>query len=76
MGAAGFVPNPITVAVGTTVTWTNNDSTSHTVTSNTGLFNSNVLSAGKSFSFTFPTAGTFQYHCTFHSGMVGSVVVQ
>jgi plastocyanin len=76
MGAAGFAPNPITVAVGTTVTWTNNDSTGHTVTSNTGAFDSGALGAGKTFSFTFQTAGTYQYHCTFHAGMVGSVVVQ
>jgi plastocyanin len=76
MGAAGFNPNPITVAVGTTVTWNNNDTTAHTVTSNTGAFDSGPLGGGRTFSFTFQTAGTYQYHCTFHAGMVGSVVVQ
>jgi plastocyanin len=54
----------------------NNDSTAHTVTSNTGVFNSGTLGPGQSFSFTFQNAGTFQYHCSFHAGMVGSVVVQ
>ena len=75
-GTGGYAPNPITVTVGTTVTWTNNDTTGHTVTSNAGAFDSGALGAGRSFSFTFPAAGTFQYHCNFHPGMVGSVVVQ
>jgi len=75
-GTAGFAPNPINVAVGSTVTWTNNDSTGHTATSNTGVFDSSTIAPGRSFSFTFQTAGTYQYHCNFHPGMVGSVVVQ
>jgi plastocyanin len=76
LGSGAYVPNPITVAVGTAVKWTNNDSTAHTVTSNTGVFNSGTLGPGQSFSFMFQSAGTFQYHCSFHAGMVGSVVVQ
>src|SRR5262245_34518991 len=76
LGTAGYVPNPIAVSVGTAVTWTNNDSIAHTVTSNNGVFNSGTLGPGQNFSFTFQSAGTFQYHCTFHAGMVGSVVVQ
>jgi len=76
LGSAAYVPNPITVAVGTAVTWTNTDGIAHTVTSNTGVFSSGTLGPGQSFSFTFPSAGTFQYHCSFHAGMVGSVVVQ
>lgn len=73
---AAYVPNPITIALGSAVTWTNNDSTAHTATSNTGVFNSGAIGPGQSFSFTFQTAGTYQYHCSFHPGMVGSVVVQ
>ncbi len=76
LGPGSYVPNPITVAVGTAVTWTNNDSIGHTSTSNTGVFNSGTIAPGQSFSFTFQAAGTYPYHCTFHPGMVGSVVVQ
>jgi plastocyanin len=76
LGTAAYVPNPITVPVGTMVTWTNNDSTAHTASSNTGVFNSGTIGPGQSFSFTFQAAGTYPYHCSFHAGMVGSVVVQ
>jgi len=76
LGTAGYAPNPITVAAGTTVTWTNNDTTGHTVTGDGGSFDSGAIAAGGSFQFTFQNRGTFAYHCTFHPGMVGSVVVQ
>ena len=75
-GSAGYAPNPITVSAGTTVTWTNNDTTGHTATGDGGSFNSGAIPAGGSFQFTFQNRGTFAYHCTFHPGMVGSVVVQ
>jgi plastocyanin len=71
-----FSPATITVSVGTTVTWTNNDATIHTVTSNTGLFESGQLSKGSHFSHTFSTAGTFAYHCSIHPEMTGTVKVQ
>jgi plastocyanin len=76
-----FVPASLTVAAGTTVVWTNNDSMAHTVTSNTGLFDSGLLSAGGlytsggTFSYTFSTAGTFLYHCTPHPGMIATIIV-
>jgi plastocyanin len=76
MGSAAYVPNPITVSTGTTVTWTNTDGIGHTVTSNSSAFDSGVIPGGGKFSFTFQTAGTFAYHCSIHPGMVGSVVVQ
>ena len=76
LGTAGYAPNPITVAVGSTVTWTNTDSTAHTASSDTGVFNSGTIPPGGSANFTFSTAGTYPYHCNFHPGMVGSVVVQ
>ena len=66
----------MTVTVGSTVTWTNNATTAHTATSNTGAFDSGTIAIGASFRFTFQTAGTYQYHCNFHPGMAGSVVVQ
>ncbi len=76
LGGAGYKPNPITVPVGTMVTWSNTDSTAHTASSDTGVFNSGTIPPGGTSSFTFQTAGTYPYHCNFHAGMVGSVIVQ
>lgn len=71
-----FVPTSLTVKAGTTVTWTNNDSTSHTVTSLTGSeLSSGTLGVGQTYSHTFTTAGTYQYHCTIHTSMTGTVIV-
>jgi plastocyanin len=66
----------LNVAVGTTVTWRNTDSTSHTSTSNAPGWNSGTVAPGGQFSFAFQTAGTFPYHCAIHPGMVGTVVVR
>jgi plastocyanin len=71
-----FGTNPLTVAVGTTVIWTNNDSTGHDTAANGGLWGSPVLSPGQSFQFKFTTTGTFPYRCTIHPNMVGTVTVQ
>lgn len=71
-----FSPQTLTVAKGTTVTWTNNDSSTHSVTSDTGVWDSGNLSTGKSFSFTFNQVGTFPYHCNIHSSMTAKIVVQ
>lgn len=70
-----YSPNPLTVTAGTTITWTNRDSTTHSSTSDSGAFNGNVAPNGQ-YSFTFQNKGTFTYHCSFHPNMVGSVVVQ
>jgi plastocyanin len=64
------------VSAGTTVTWSNGDTITHTATADGGQFNSGAIAAGGKFSFTFQTTGTFPYHCTIHPGMVGTVVVQ
>ncbi len=71
-----YDPNPVTIAVGDTVTWTNNDGVQHTVTANDGTFQSGTLDPGQSFSFTFTAPGTIDYHCEFHANMSGQVVVQ
>jgi plastocyanin len=71
-----FSPSALTVPVGTTVTWTNNDSTAHTVTSKTGLFDSGIMNQGATFSFTFNNKGVFEYHCTIHTTMNGTVTVE
>ena len=72
-----FSPASLTVAKGTTVKWTNNDSYPHTVTSNDGTtFNSNSMAAAGTFSYTANVAGTFNYHCTIHgTAMSGTLVV-
>jgi len=71
-----YSPNPITVARGGAITWTNNDTTAHTSTSDNGTWNSGSLAPGQSFTFTFSNSGSFTYHCTLHPGMVGTVTVQ
>jgi plastocyanin len=71
-----FSPSTITVAVNTTITWTNKDAAAHTVTSDNGLFDSGSLSTNATYSHQFTTLGTFNYHCTFHSTMLAKVVVQ
>jgi plastocyanin len=70
-----YTPATLEVHVGDTVTWTNNDSAPHTVTSSDGSIQSGTMEQGASFSFTFTTPGTFDYHCEFHASMVGQVVV-
>jgi plastocyanin len=73
-----FSPASITVKAGTTVTWTNNDSAAHTVTENDGKSGgpaSGDVNPGSTYSFTFKTAGTYQYHCAIHPSMTGTVVV-
>jgi len=71
-----FGPPAITVAVGTTVNWHNNDGEPHTVVSADGLFRSAALDTGESFSYTFTKAGTFKYVCTIHPRMVATVTVK
>jgi plastocyanin len=71
-----FVPASITVAVGTTITWTNNDSVVHTVTSDTGAFDSKNMAKGSTFSHTFTDPGVYSYHCTLHPYMKGTITVQ
>ncbi|MFN8484158.1 MAG: plastocyanin/azurin family copper-binding protein [Anaerolineae bacterium] len=70
-----FDPTPITVCQGATVRWTNFDTAPHTSTSDTGVWDSGILSTNQSFSFTFNTLGEFPYHCTVHPGMHGRVRV-
>jgi plastocyanin len=72
---SSFNPGTITIAVGTTVKWGSKDDSQHTVTSDDGSWGSATLNKGDKFSFTFSQAGTFTYHCSFHSSMRGTVVV-
>jgi hypothetical protein len=75
LGNGAFTPPDLSVQAGTTVTWMNSDRDSHTTTSDAPGWNSGTLSAGRQFSFTFQTPGAYPYHCSFHPGMVGRIVV-
>lgn len=71
-----FSPATLTVAVGATVTWTNNDDIPHTVVSTDKVFKSKVLDTGEKFTFTFAKAGEYPYFCSIHPKMTGKVLVQ
>jgi len=67
---------PLEIAVGTTVTWTNVDSAPHTVTEVGGSgFQSNKIDTGGTFSFTFTEAGSFEYFCEYHANMTSTITV-
>jgi plastocyanin len=70
-----FRPQMLTVAVGTTVTWTNRDDIPHTVVSDDAVFKSKARDTDEKFSYTFDKAGTYPYHCSIHPKMTGQVVV-
>lgn len=83
MEGLSFVPGDLTVEVGTTVTWTNESSVIHTVTSGSDgthddIFNSGDLGPDEEFSFTFNTVGSFPYYCIPHvnQGMTGTITVE
>ena len=71
-----FTPPELTVAVGTTVKWVNHDDTPHTVVEKKTTFRSKALDTDDSYSFTFASAGTFDYFCALHPYMVGKVIVK
>jgi plastocyanin len=70
-----YSPDPVRISVGTTVRWTNNDDAEHTVTSDTGVFDSEDLKIGESFEYRFDVPGTYPYHCEIHPSMQGTVIV-
>jgi plastocyanin len=81
--AEPYNPSPLSVPVGTTVTWINNDNIVHAVTEGNPSgnippsgFDSGILVPGKTFTHTFDTAGTIQYYCTLHPTMMGEVIVK
>jgi plastocyanin len=75
-----FVASTVKLGLGGSVTWTNNEedmpNMSHTSTSNEGFWDTNTLVPGDTGSASFPSAGTFAYHCKFHPGMHGKVRVR
>ena len=71
-----FAPARLIVKTGTTVTWRNEDDIPHTVTASSRLFKSKALDTDDSFSFTFTAPGTYEYFCSLHPRMTGTVVVE
>jgi amicyanin len=81
-GSTSYNPNPLEIKVGDTVTWINNDSSPHTVTSSSSSsssegsnFDSDVLRRDETFSFTFDREGEYPYFCTLHPSMTGKIIV-
>ncbi len=70
-----FKPATLTVPLGTIATWTNQDNTLHTVTSDDGRFDSGNLKKGQEFSFNFTELGVYDYHCKIHPSMRGEIEV-
>jgi len=71
-----FTPKELTVPVGTTVKWLNHDDIPHTIVEKKTTFRSKALDTDDSYSFTFTSAGTFDYFCGLHPHMVGQVIVK
>jgi plastocyanin len=77
IASVAFGPDEITVPLGTTVVWTNDeDAVPHTSTSDDGLWNSGTLDPGESFEFTFDEPGTFAYFCRIHPSMTATIIVE
>jgi len=77
-----FIPSTATVEVGAIVTWDNTDTAAHTATAGTaadgpsGVFDSSLIMAGASFSYTFDTAGSYDYFCMVHPWMTGTIILE
>jgi plastocyanin len=71
-----FAPKTLTVKAGTTVMWRNEDDIPHTVASSTRVFKSQPLDTEDQFSFTFTEPGSYEYFCSLHARMTGTIVVE
>jgi len=77
-----FVPSTVTIEVGDTVTWDNTDTAAHTATGGSaadgpsGVFDSSLIMAGGSYSYTADTAGTYPYFCMVHPWMLGTIILE
>lgn len=69
-----FSPSNIRVKLGTKITWTNLDDTQHTIKSS--LFTSDLIKKNETFSYTTNTQGTYEYYCTLHPSMKGTIIVE
>ena len=71
-----FTPGTVTVKAGTTVTWTNKDDIPHAVAAVNKQFKSKTLDTDDGYAFTFTTPGSYEYFCSLHPHMTGTVVVE
>ena len=71
-----FSPATLTVAAGTTVTWSNRDEEPHTVVSDTGVFRSGAVDTDETFTFKFVKPGVYHFSCSIHPRMIGTIVVE
>ena len=77
-----YLPYEVHIAVGGTVTWSNDDTAAHTVTGGampegpSGVFDSSLFMSGNTFEFTFDNAGEYPYFCMVHPWMTGIVIVE
>jgi amicyanin len=71
-----FDPPRLTVKAGTSVTWQNEDDIPHTIAASDKTFKSKVLDTDDKFAFTFTTPGTYEYFCSLHPHMTGTIVVE
>jgi len=71
-----FGQNPLTISVGTTVSWLNTDNTTHTSAADGSQWSSGNIAPGERFNFTFASAGRYTYHCQIHPNMIGTIVAQ
>jgi plastocyanin len=76
IGNFTFSPATLTVAPGTTVTWTNEDDIPHTIVAKNKVFRSKTLDTDDKFTFTFAAPGEYDYFCSLHPHMVGKIVVK
>jgi plastocyanin len=73
--ATAFSPASVTIATGDAIKWVNKDTKTHQVVSNSGAFASPIIAAGKTYTHTFNTAGTYRYHDALHPSLTGKIVV-
>ena len=71
-----FGANPLNISPGTTISWLNNDNTTHTSTADGNQWSSGNIAPGGRFTFTFASPGRFTYHCQIHPNMIGTINVQ
>ncbi|MFL6299783.1 MAG: cupredoxin family copper-binding protein [Terriglobales bacterium] len=71
-----FMPAPMTIPVGTTITWINRDDVPHTVVAENQQFKSKALDTDEKFSYTFDKPGTYSYFCSIHPKMVAKIIVE
>lgn len=75
LGSAAFGENPFVISKSVQVTWVNNDTVEHTVTSDIGAFDSGPITPGQTFSFIFREENNFSYFCKIHPSMTGMIQV-